>query len=313
MKCVEPSSGAGPLAPQAVLLLAHGAPESPDDDLAAYLSDIRGGRPPSPELLEKVQTRYRVVGGSPLTPITRKQAQALERELARRLGPVPVFIGTRHWKPSIREAVLELRKAGIERAVALVMAPHFSTASVGKYRQRLDEALAESGSNIRIEFVPSWWRQPRFLDAWEQSMRAAMKQLPPGRSRAIFTAHSLPRPSLPPDDTYEQQIRENAAALAARLDLTDSIVAFQSAGASPGPWLGPELKEVLFQTARDGFQAVIVAPLGFVADNLELLYDLDIEAKETAGQLGLAFVRCAVPNTSPVFISALADIVMEPS
>jgi ferrochelatase len=293
----------------AVLLMAYGTVSSMDD-MAAYLLDIREGRPPSPELVREMRHRYEAIGGSPLLRLTEAQARALESELARRGRPAPVFTGMRHWSPRIREAVAAMNAAGVTEAVAIVLAPHYSSLSIGRYRKRLDEALAETGARIRFRVVESWWNQPRLFDAFEQRVRSALARwegAPAAKTRVLFSAHSLPARLKAMGDPYEDQLLAHAKALADRLGLADWMFVFQSAGASPEPWLGPALEEVIPRLAAEGYRRLLVVPTGFVCDHVEILYDLDIEAKALAADHGIDLARTESMNDFPPFIAALAD------
>ena len=343
---------------EAVLLLAYGSPSLPED-MADYLRDVREGREPPPELIAEMQERQRRIGGSPLTRLTLAQALALQRELLRRGRFMPVYVGMRHWPPRIADAIAQMRADGITDAVALVMAPHYSALSGGRYRQRVEEAQAGAEAPIRFRFIESWWAQPRLLDAWESAIRRVLAAPadsaekpavdgeaadPPcgkawevdpswegprprgpsfgggaaesiaaaetGKTKLIFTAQSLPARIRQAGDPYEEQLLGNCRALAERLGTSDWTFAFQSAGASPEPWLGPALEDVLPTLARDGYRRVLGAPIGFVCDHMEILFDLDMEARGIAESAGLQFARVDLPNTAPLFIEALADTVL---
>jgi ferrochelatase len=296
---------------RAVLLMAYGSPSSMDD-LEPYLLDVRDGRPPPPALVEEMRRRYTLIGGSPLNRITAEQAQALQAELARRGRNWPVYVGMRHGSPRIREAVAGLQRDGVTDAAALVLAPHCSSLSIGRYRKRLEEAQAAAGGGIRFQVVNSWWRQPRMIEAMERRVRDAWQRIsarPAGRMRVVFTAHSLPARIRAEGDPYEEELLANARTLAERLELTDWMLAFQSAGAGPEPWLGPTIEEVIPRLARDGYRQVLVAPIGFVCDHVEILYDLDVEARRVAEKHGLRLERTESMNTYPPFIAAVADAV----
>jgi ferrochelatase len=307
--------------PTAVLLLAYGGPDSLED-VEPFLKDIRGGRPTSPELVAEVRERYARIGGSsPLLAITRAQAQALEEALPRDpegQGRFRAFVGMRHWTPTIRQTVEEIHRAGLARGVALCMAPHFSRMSIGAYMARLDEALAEISGDLRFERVESWGEHPLFLNAVAEKVHRGLARfapLRPGEVKVIFTAHSLPSRILEEGDPYEAQLRDTARRVAQRVakkvgeDL-DSCFAYQSAGASSIPWLGPSLEEMIDELTGVGRRNLLVAPIGFVADHVEILFDLDIEAREIASRAGARLERTESLNTDPTFIAALADVVL---
>ncbi|MBM4155374.1 MAG: ferrochelatase [Lentisphaerae bacterium] len=295
----------------AILLMAYGTVSSLDD-MPAYLLDIREGRPPSPDLVREMRRRYEAIGGSPLLRLAEAQARALEAELARRGRAAPVYLGMRHWSPRIRDAVAAMKAAGVTEAVAVVLAPHYSSLSIGRYRKRLDEALAETDASIRFRVVETWWDQPRLFEAFEGRIRAALARwdgAPPARTRVLFSAHSLPARIKAMGDPYEDQLLAHAKALADRLGLADWMFVFQSAGASPEPWLGPAIEDEIPRLAAEGYRRLLVVPTGFVCDHVEILYDLDLEAKALAADHGIELARTESMNTFPPFIAALADAV----
>lgn len=315
-----------PVAPaprRAVLLMAYGGPARLEE-VEPFLLDVRGGRPTPPELVEEVRERYRAIGGgSPILARTREQAAALEARLNRLGepdggGPWRVFVGMRHWHPYIRQAVGEIAAGGFERLVALCLAPQYSAISVGAYLRSLDAALeeaGEAGARLRVTRIPSWHDHPGFVAALaEEAGRARDAFAPEERAglQVVFTAHSIPV-SEPGEgagaDPYAAQVRETAEAVAGRAGIRSWRLAYQSAGARPGAWLGPSLGEVLRELAAAGRRSVLVAPVGFVSDHVEVLYDLDVEARARAAELGLHLERTASLNASPRFIDALADLV----
>ena len=294
----------------AVLLLAYGSPAS-EADMATYLADVREGRPPSPELVAEMQARYRAIGGSPLNRHTLAQADALARELAGRRRGVPVYVGMRHWTPRIAEAIARMQADGVTRAVAIALAPHYTALSGGRYAQRVEEALQATGATFPVRPVRSWWAQPGWIEAWARRVRAGAERLSgagDGPLNVIFTAHSLPTRVRAMGDDYEGQLRENAARIAARADVADWTFAFQSAGASPEPWLGPSIEAVLPDLAAAGCRRELVVPIGFVCDHVEVLYDIDIEARGIAESSGITLERATMPNDAPDFMAALADV-----
>lgn len=294
----------------AVLLLAYGSPEAPAD-LAAYLQDVRGGRPTSPALLAEIQSRYAAIGGpSPLTRLTFAQATATAAELARRGHDLPVYVGMRHWQPWIADTVAAMAQAGVTSFVSLVLAPHYSRLSIGRYRERVASAVTATGQPLTWHLIDSWAHQEKLLATQAEHLRAALAAapLPAGaRRKVLFTAHSLPARILADGDPYPAELRGNAEAMAARVPGLDWQMAYQSAGASPEPWLGPQVKDLLPELAAAGYTDVLVQPLGFVCDHIEILYDLDVEAQAAARALGLRLTRTASMNTAPGFIAALAD------
>ncbi len=292
--------------------MAYGTVDSLDR-MAEYLRDVAEGREPSPELVAEMRYRYEKVGGSPLLRITFEQARALERELERRGDPRSVYVGMRHSEPRIQGAVEAMMRDGVQDMVAIVMAPHYSTVSVARYRQRLLEALQRWTPAPRVRWVDSWWNTPALQHALGRRIRCALDSPPLKhlrRVRVIFTAHSLPLRRIAADEPYEKEIRSHAQQLADGLGLTDWTVAFQSQGtAAVGPWMGPTLSETMGQARAQSIEGLLVAPIGFVCDHVEVLYDLDIAARHDAERLGLVFERTKSLNADEDFIGALADVV----
>ena len=272
-----------------VLLLAHGAPERVED-VAEYLSYVRGGQPVSPRLVEEVASRYRAIGGSsPLTQWTRVQAEALEKLLG-----VPVFFGMRNWRPFISETMDCVRAAGIGRLDCVCLAPQFAELSVGLYRKRTEEA----SEGVELAWAETYHDEPLLIEAFAERLRAV-------RGKVLFTAHSLPVPN----ERYAAEARATAAAVAARLSLADWEFAFQSQGMSGGTWLGPTVESCLDRYAAEGLREVVVAPVGFVCDHVEILYDVDVLFKEYAAARGIALRRPESLNGSETFTAALAQVV----
>jgi ferrochelatase len=305
---------------RAVLLMAYGGPERLED-VEPFLLDVRGGRPTPPELVAEVRARYAAIGGgSPLLRITRQQAAALEARLnAEDAGDREwrVFAGMRHWHPYVAEAVLEIAAAGIRRGVALCLAPQYSRMSIGAYLRSLDQALAAlpEGERPELARVESWGDHPLFLDALAEKVEEAFGRLPAGADpKVIFTAHSLPARIVAAGDPYDAQLRATAAAVAdraaARLGRPlDCTFCYQSAAAGATDWLGPSIEEEVVRLARAGHRHLVVCPVGFVADHVEVLYDLDVEARRLAEAAGASLHRTASLNASPTFVAALADVV----
>jgi ferrochelatase len=294
--------------PVGVLVMAYGTPATPDD-IEAYYTHVRRGRPPTPELLADLRGRYEAIGGtSPLLERTRAQAAGL----AAALGPgFAVELGMKHAPPFVEDGVAALARAGVRRVVGLVLAPHYSRLSVGEYAERADAAAAEHG--VDLDTIRSWHVAPEYVDllaAYVTGTLLDMGAALTGRSiDVVFTAHSLPSRILSDGDPYPQQLRETAEAVAGRVPLEQWSVGWQSAGRTAEPWIGPDILDVLRDRAADGFGGVVVCPAGFVSDHLEVLYDLDVEARALAGELGLDFARTRMPNDDPRFCSMLADVV----
>jgi len=292
---------------EAVLAMAYGTPKDLDD-VEAYYTDIRHGRRPAPEQLESLTERYRAIGGrSPLLEITRRQAEGISD----RLG-LPVYVGQKHAAPTIADAVERMRDDGIDRAVGLVLAPHFSSMSVGDYARRVSAAADTKGWAGTFHIIESWHLEPGFLDLLAGYCKDALSSLPASvhdRTSFVFTAHSLPAAIVRKGDPYPEQLRATASAVAGQLGLERWQTGWQSAARTADVWLGPDILEIVASLAAEGEKAVIVCPCGFVADHLEVLYDLDIEARKRAAELGLAFTRTRSPNDDPVFLDMLAEVV----
>jgi protoporphyrin/coproporphyrin ferrochelatase len=277
--------------------MAYGSPERLAD-VPEYYRDIRGGRPIRPELLADLVERYRSLGienGSPLNAITEETRAALEREL----GDVPVFTGMKHWHPRIAEAADAARGAGADTVVGLVLAPHYSSLSIAGYRQQLEDALA---GRADLVFVESWHDEPGFVEVLAERVRGT-------GAHVIFTAHSLPARILDSGDPYRDQLLETAQLVADRAGVTDWSFSFQSESPTGEPWLGPDILDHLDELHRRGVGEVLVCPVGFVADHLEIRWDLDHEAAEKARKLGLGFGRIEMPNADPGFVRVLAGLV----
>jgi ferrochelatase len=280
----------------AVVLMAYGSPSNPED-VPAYFADIRGGRPVRPEAVEELAERYRRIGGtSPLNEITERQRAALERELN-----VPVYIGMKHWTPRIAEAAELAIEHGADRVVGLVLAPHFSGMSIGGYRRQLEEALA---GRAELIFIESWHDHVPYLELLADRVRGT-------DAHVVFTAHSLPERILADGDPYRDQLLETSRLIADRAQIDRWSFAFQSASATGEPWLGPDLLEELERLNDDGTKKILVAPVGFVADHLEILWDIDIEGREKAAELDLELDRIESLNDDPRFIRALAALVQQ--
>lgn len=294
------TGGAGPER-AGILLLAHGAPERVED-IESYLSFVRSGRPASPQILEEVRHRYAAIGGSsPLLSWTRVQAEALERLLG-----IPVFFGMRNWHPFIRETMERVREAGLERLAAVCLAPQFSELSVGLYIKRTEEAKREAGVTAEISWAKSFHDEPLLIEAFAERLRAVMGRASYGR--ALFTAHSLPEKALSNGDPYDRETRATAAAVAARVGLTEFDFAYQSQGMTDDRWLGPTVESWLERYAAEGVQEVVVDPIGFVCDHVEVLYDIDILFREYAAKRGISLRRPESLNGSPTFTAALAQV-----
>ena len=286
---------------KAALLLAHGTPDSLDE-MPEYLTRVRGGRPPSPELVQEMRSNYAAIGGrSPLTDLTRDQAEAVARELGEGSR---VYFAMRNWRPFIPDVLAAAAAEGCTEVTAVPLAPQYSTLSVGKYRQAVEEARP---AGLRVRFVESWHDHSGLIEAFAEKVREARALRP--AAAFVFTAHSLPVRAVQQGDPYPEQVAATAAAVAARAGLPRFRLAWQSAGRTPEPWIVPALEETLAELAREGVTEVVAAPIGFVSDHTEVLYDIDVAAADAARRLGIALSRTPSLNTSPTFIRALADVV----
>jgi protoporphyrin/coproporphyrin ferrochelatase len=312
--------------PIGVLVMAYGTASAPDD-VERYYTDIRGGRPPTPRHLEELRERYAAIGNRfPLLEITRQQAEGLERELnLEDPGGFRAYLGMKHSPPFIAEAVGRLRADGVERAIGIVMAPHWSGMSVESYIERVRTETVDGSPSFT--FVRSYHDHPGFVSFLSARVAKALGRLSPSErdgATVIFSAHSLPVRELADgslrclrcrmcEDScrYRDGLAETADLVAAELGLARHRVAWQSAGRTDDPWWGPPIEDVIADLASQGCPAVVVCSAGFVADHLEILYDLDIEARAIAERAGMRLVRTEMPNADPAFVRALADVVRQ--
>lgn len=293
-----------------VLLMAYGGPGRLED-VEPYLLDVRGQRPTPPTLVAEVRERYRRIGGrSPILEHTLAQAAALRAALREQGAECPVEVGMRHWRPRIADALNALEAAGVTRAAGLVMAPHDSELSVGAYLRAIERA----GSPIEMRAVRSWHTLPEYLSAAVERVRSALRAWPPAeraRVPVLFTAHSLPERILAAGDPYLAQLGETVVALRRSLPGQRVMLAFQSAGASQEPWLGPEAGDVLRVLAAEGCPGALIAPFGFTCEHVEILYDIDIEYQRLAQDLGMRVARTDMLNDDPALMRGLARRVRE--
>ncbi len=291
----------------AVLLLAHGSPDTPAD-IPCFLHAVTGGRPLPDAVVKEVQHRYTLIGRSPLRDITMQQAASLQRELG-----IPVYVGMRNWEPYIRDVVPQMAADGVKRAIVICLAPQNSRTSVGLYKKAL---LGESGrAPFEVDFVESWHDHPGLIAAFAEKLQAGWKtacELADMEVPVIFTAHSVPTRTISEGDPYERQARETAELVAARVPgLTPDLCrfAFQSQGMSGGPWLGPTVEETIDSFAGQHHAALFVQPIGFLCDHVEVLYDIDIAFHDYADERGIDLWRAESLNDSPLLANALAEIV----
>lgn len=299
--------------PIGVLIMAYGGPNSLDE-IPGYLADIRSGRPTTPEVLAEITHNYERIGGrSPLLEITRAQVEAIGALLP---DGFRTYLGMRHWAPWIEETVGQMVEDGITHAVSLVLAPHFSKLSVAKYQQKIADGLAMFRGDIQFEHISSYHDAPGYIAALVNRVCDGLARWPEDerdRVHVVFSAHSLPERIMKMGDPYDSQLRETARLVAEGAGLPPErwSWSYQSAGRSPEPWLGPQLEEHLPALARQGIRDVISLPVGFVSDHVEILYDIDIMAREVAQAHGMRLERPPALNTDPLFIGQLARLIRE--
>lgn len=295
-----------------ILLMSYGTPASLDE-VEPYYTHIRRGRKPSPEALEDLMNRYKAIGGvSPLTKITNDTAERLEASLNSGEDGVSykVYQGTKHVYPYVGDGVKKMTADGITDAIGLVLAPHYSAMSIGTYIQYAEEAVAELDGKIQIQYIKSWHMDPGFIDIVSKRVKDAYDQAgDPGKTCVIFSAHSLPERILQTGDPYPQQIAESAKVISERVGVRHYVTAWQSAGRTPEPWLGPDIMDVIRELRRQGYETIISCPFGFVSDHLEVLYDIDIECQNVADEVGVRLIRTENLNADADFIEVLSNIV----
>ncbi len=296
----------------AVLLIAFGGPTRPEDILP-FLANVTRGRRVPPERLEEVARHYEVIGGrSPLNELTLRQA----KKLAGALGPaLPVYVGMRNWEPTIADALGRMADSGVRRAVGVILAPHASEASRARYTERVDEALAALGARAPVvEYVGPWYAHPLFVTAVADATTAALVTVPAARRAdavLVFTGHSIPA-EMAARSPYVAELTASARAVAEKLGRARWQLAYQSRSGDPrDPWLEPDVNDAIRALAAHGVRDVVVVPVGFVVDHLEVLYDLDVEARATAAEARLGFVRAGTVSDHPIFIRMLAEVVRE--
>jgi ferrochelatase len=304
--------------PVGVLLMAYGTPETPDQ-VEPYFTHIRGGRPPSAESVARLRERYELVGGrTPLLDITNELREALERELnAAAIGPTyRVYVGMKHWRPFIGDVVPRIAVDGVGELIAVALAPHYSRISIGGYRTALGEALGTITEPPPLRFVDCWHLHPLFIEFTAGRVAAALADFPSaghgkrdGEVMTLFSAHSLPTRIREWGDPYESQLRESCAAVAERAGIREWRFAWQSAGHTDEPWLGPDIVDYLETLHGEGVRRVLSVPIGFVCDHLEVMYDIDYEARRKADSLGMTLRRTRMPNANPGFVRVLASVI----
>lgn len=293
-----------------LLVMAYGTPSSLDE-VEAYYTHIRRGNPPTAEKLQELVDRYEAIGGvSPLNAITKSQVDSLGNKLNEGSCTFQAYIGMKHAHPFIEEAVEQMSKDGIEKAIGIVLAPHYSVMSVGAYNKTAIEAAMELG--LELSCVNSYHLEPKFIDALVQRVEVALGRFPEAQRKetmVLFTAHSLPEKIVEMNDPYPKQLRETAEVIANRIGISRWDNGWQSAGQTNVPWLGPDILDHMKLLKQEGVKQLIICPIGFVSDHLEVLYDIDIECQKLAQELGIHLERTASLNDDPLFIEALADVV----
>lgn len=299
-----------------LLVMAYGTPYK-EEDIEPYYTHIRRGRPPEPEQLQDLKDRYEAIGGiSPLAKTTDEQAEALGKRLNEVQDDIEfkVYVGLKHIHPFIEDTVEKMHKDGITEAVTIVLAPHYSTFSVESYTKRAKEKAAELG-NMEIRSVKDFYRQPKFIQYWEEKIREAFDSMPEDeRENAclVVSAHSLPEKIKEHGDPYPDQLDETAKLVAEAADVKTYAVGWQSEGNTPDPWLGPDVQDLTRDLHKEhGYKAFVYTPLGFVAEHLEVLYDNDYECKVVCDEVGASYYRPEMPKTHPLFVDAMADAVMD--
>lgn len=299
-----------------LLMMAYGTPRKPED-IEPYYTHIRHGRKPPEDLLDDLKERYEAIGGtSPLARITEEQADKLQNRLNDLNDGMAFksYLGLKHMTPFIEDAVDEMAANGIEEAVSLVLAPHYSTFSVKSYNGRAHEQ-AEKNGRPQIHSVDHWYDEPKFIDYWADQIRQTMAQIPEKdlkKTVVIFSAHSLPEKIIQAGDPYPDQLQETADLIAKAAGVKHYTIGWQSAGNTPDPWIGPDVQDLtrdLFE--QEGFTSFVYCPVGFVAEHLEVLYDNDYECKVVCDELGANYYRPEMPNAKDAFIDCLADVVMK--
>lgn len=298
----------------AVLLMAMGGPDCLEN-VEPFLLDVRGGRPTPPELVEEIRDRYRATGGkSPALDITRRVAEQLERRLNElQEGRYRVYVGMRHWYPYIKDAYAELLKEDPKLVIGVCMAPQQSVLSTGAYKRKVEEARAALQSTVPTSYVGSWNTHPMLIAAIVDQIEQVLLKFPVderGHVPVLFTAHSLPERIVAQNDPYPMEVKATVEAVTAHLRGRPTAFAYQSQGRSNEPWLGPTVEEALDLLHQGGHRQVVVAPIGFICDHVETLYDIDIELKQRASRLGMRLERMPMLNDSPVLVEVLADILM---
>jgi ferrochelatase len=301
----------------AVLIISFGGPQGPAD-VRPFLENVLRGRRVSPERVEEVARHYEIFGGvSPITELTRRQADGLRERLAAAGRPLPVYVGMRNWHPFLADTLRAMYEAGVRRAIGFIGAAQHSYSSCQQYRENVAVARVDlrqaTGGDIQITYVGSWFDHPLFIQANARHVEAARERLPPGvrdLARLVFTAHSIPT-AMAEASRYREQLADSARLVAAAAGMRDWTLVYQSRSGRPGdPWLEPDICEYLRRERDSGLTAAVVCPIGFICDHVEVLYDLDHEAASTCREIGLPFARAHTVNDDPLFLDMMADVVL---
>lgn len=299
-----------------LLVMAYGTPYK-EEDIERYYTHIRHGRKPTDEMLEDLKGRYEAIGGiSPLAKITENQAYSLQNHLnsIQDQYEFKAYIGLKHIEPFVEDAVQQMHEDGIEEAVSIVLAPHFSTFSIQSYNGRAREA-AEKIGEPQITSIESWYKEPKFIQFWADGVKGEVSKMTAAEKDnfiLVVSAHSLPEKIKELGDPYPDQLKETADLIAEQAGVSNYAVGWQSAGNTPDPWLGPDVQDLTKELyEKEGYKAFIYTPVGFVADHLEVLYDNDYECKVVTDEVGAAYYRPEMPNAKPEFIDAMATVVLD--
>ncbi|QIZ07051.1 ferrochelatase [Priestia megaterium] len=299
-----------------LLVMAYGTPYNLDD-LERYYTHIRHGRKPTPEMIEELRSRYEAIGGiSPLVKITLEQAEKLEEHLNKIQQNIEfkMYLGLKHIQPFIEDAVYQMHTDGIEEAISIVLAPHFSTFSIKSYNGRAQEE-AEKLGGLKIRTIESWYQEPKFIDYWAGKIKKIFDKMPEEEKAdavLIVSAHSLPEKILQFGDPYPSQLKETADLIAEQAGVKKYVVGWQSAGQTPEPWLGPDVQDLTRDLYKEHhYKAFVYAPVGFVSEHLEVLYDNDYECRKVTEELGVNYYRPEMPNAKEEFIDALSTVVLK--
>jgi ferrochelatase len=295
-----------------LLVMAYGTPESLDQ-VESYYTHIRHGRKPSDELLVDLKDRYKAIGGiSPLAKITREQGKQLETQLNQKFpeDQFVLYLGLKHTAPFIEDAVQQIKNDGIEKAISVILAPHYSIFSIKAYNDRA-KRMSEKINGPEILTIDSWYDEPSFISYWAENIKQTMVSTGDDtKSVVIFSAHSLPEKILRNGDPYPDQLKKTAALIAEKANVSDYAIGWQSAGQTGEPWIGPDVQDLTKDLYKEkGYEAFIYCPVGFVAEHLEVLYDNDIECKAVTDKLGVRYYRPKMPNADPAFIEGLVSAV----